>query len=98
MTYTSVALKLLSLPKKEFQNERISKFESHEMGLQISRGVYPEAAQKGDLRRIAENLGEIFRELALQRECKIVEGHLMRDHVHICLSIPPKLSVSNVVG
>ena len=49
----------------------------------------------GTLRR---NLGEIFRELAQQRECKIVEGHLMIDHVHMCLSIPPKLSVSNAVG
>ena len=45
-----------------------------------------------------KNLGEIFRELAQQRECKVVEGHLMADHVHMCLSIPPKLSVSNAVG
>jgi REP-associated tyrosine transposase len=49
----------------------------------------------GALRR---NLGEIFRELAQQRECKVVEGHLMIDHVHMCLSIPPKISVSNAVG
>ena len=49
----------------------------------------------GALRR---HLGEIFRELALQREAKVVEGHLMVDHVHMCLSIPPKYSVSNVVG
>jgi putative transposase len=49
----------------------------------------------GALRR---HLGEIFRELAQQRECKVVEGHLMIDHVHMCLSVPPKYSVSNVVG
>ena len=49
----------------------------------------------GSLRR---HLGEIFRELAKQRGSVVVEGHLMADHVHICLSIPPKLSVSNVVG
>ena len=49
----------------------------------------------GALRR---NLGEIFRELAQQRECKVIEGHLMIDHVHMCLSIPPKISVSNAVG
>jgi putative transposase len=49
----------------------------------------------GELRRY---LGEIFKELAKQRECQVVEGHLMLDHVHICLSIPPKYSVSNVVG
>jgi putative transposase len=47
---------------------------------------------------LRKHLGEIFRELALQRECKIIEGHLMIDHVHICLSVPPKYSISNVVG
>lgn len=47
---------------------------------------------------LRKHLGEIFRELALQKECQVVEGHLMRDHVHMCLSIPPKYSVSNVVG
>jgi putative transposase len=47
---------------------------------------------------LRQHLGEIFRELARQRECKVVEGHLMKDHVHICLSVPPKYSVSNVVG
>jgi putative transposase len=49
----------------------------------------------GHLRR---ELGAIFHELARQKECEIVEGHLMPDHVHICISIPPKYSVSNVVG
>jgi len=49
----------------------------------------------GDLRK---HLGEMFRELARQKESKILEGHLMSDHVHILLSIPPKYSVSQVVG
>ena len=43
-------------------------------------------------------LGEVFRELALHKEPAAVEGHLMPDHVHLCLSIPPKYAVSNVVG
>lgn len=47
---------------------------------------------------IRKHLGEIFHELAKQKECEIVEGHLMPDHVHICLSVPPKYAVSNVVG
>ena len=47
---------------------------------------------------LRKHLGEIFHELARQRECKVVEGHLMLDHVHICLSVPPKYAVSNVVG
>jgi len=49
----------------------------------------------GQLRR---HLGGIFHELAAQRSCEIVEGHLMPDHVHICISIPPKYSVSSIVG
>ncbi len=42
--------------------------------------------------------GTVFRELARQRECQIEEGHLMVDHVHMLISIPPKLSVSQVMG
>ena len=48
-----------------------------------------------DLRR---HLGEVFRRLAEQKECRIEEGHLLPDHVHILISIPPKHSVSQVVG
>ena len=39
-----------------------------------------------------------LKDLALQKECKIEEGHLMPDHIHILISIPPKYSVSQVVG
>ena len=47
---------------------------------------------------LRKHLGGIFRELARHKESKVVEGHLMPDHVHMCLSIPPKHAVSNVVG
>ena len=49
----------------------------------------------GTLRR---HLGEIFRRLARQKECEIEEGHLMSDHVHVLISIPPKYSVAQVMG
>jgi len=49
----------------------------------------------GQLRKY---LGEILKELALQKESKIIEGHLMGDHVHVLIAIPPKYSVSQVVG
>ena len=58
----------------------------------------PKKRQKllyGQLRRY---LGEVFRELSLRRGCQIEEGHLLRDHVHMCISIPPKYAVSNIVG
>jgi putative transposase len=43
-------------------------------------------------------LGEVFRELARQKESRIEEGHLQPDHVHMVLSIPPKYAVAQVVG
>ncbi len=58
----------------------------------------PKRRKKAIYGALRKHLGEIFRELAQQRACKVVEGHLMIDHVHMCLSVPPKYSVSNVVG
>ena len=43
-------------------------------------------------------MGNIFHELANQRESKIVEGHICVDHVHMLVMIPPKYSVAQVVG
>lgn len=48
-----------------------------------------------ELRR---HLGEVFHKLAAQKEARIEEGHLMADHVHMMISIPPKYAVSQVVG
>ena len=48
--------------------------------------------------KLREHLGEVLHDLANQRESVIVEGHLMLDHIHMCISIPPKYSVSHVVG
>ena len=58
----------------------------------------PKKRKKAIFGALRKELGSVFRELARQRECAVVEGHLMIDHVHMCLSIPPKYSVSNVVG
>jgi len=49
----------------------------------------------GELR---PHLGEVFRKLAQQKESRIEEGHLLADHVHMLISIPPKYAVSQVVG
>ena len=48
--------------------------------------------------QLRQHLGEVFRKLAAQRECRVEEGHLMPDHVHMMLSNPPKCAVSQVVG
>ena len=47
---------------------------------------------------LRQHLGEVFRQLAGQKERRIEEGHLLVDHVHMMISIPPKYAVSQVVG
>jgi putative transposase len=49
----------------------------------------------GELRKY---LGEVLRRLAEQKESRIEEGHLMADHVHMMISIPPKYAVAQVIG
>jgi len=44
------------------------------------------------------HLGEVFRTLAQRKECRVEEGHLLADHVHMLISIPPKYAVSEVMG
>ena len=56
---------------------------------------YRKKSLYGELRRY---LGSTFRELAMQRESRVIEGHLLPDHVHVLISIPPKYAVAQVVG
>ncbi|MGL4996088.1 MAG: IS200/IS605 family transposase [Deefgea sp.] len=58
----------------------------------------PKARKKRLFGALRRNLGVIFHELAQQKGCQIVEGHIMPDHVHMCISVPPKYALSNVVG
>ena len=58
----------------------------------------PKYRKKAIFGRIGSELGEIFRRLAEQKESRIEEGHLMPDHVHMMISIPPKYAVAQVVG
>ena len=56
---------------------------------------YRKKALYGVLR---QQLGDMLKQLAMQRESRIEAGHLRRDHVHMLVSIPPKYSLSQVVG
>jgi putative transposase len=58
----------------------------------------PEYRRKVLFGKWRPHLGKMFRELARQQECEIEEGHLMVDHVHRLMTIPPKYAVSQVVG
>src|SRR5260370_7789673 len=48
--------------------------------------------------KIKRQLGQVFHDLARRKECRIEEGHLMPDHVHMLISIPPKYSVAQIIG
>ena len=58
----------------------------------------PKGRRKTLYVQVRRDLGEVFKRLALQKECRIEEGHMMKDHVHMMISIPPKHSVSQVIG
>ena len=57
----------------------------------------PKRRRKTLFGTIRRKLGPMFHELARQKECRIVEGHLLAD-VHMCIEIPPKFAVASVVG
>ena len=58
----------------------------------------PKYRRKSLYKELRPYLGDLLKDLASQKECKIEEGHLMPDHVHILISVPPKYSVSQIVG
>ena len=58
----------------------------------------PKRRRKAIFGQTRRQLGTIFHELARQKECQIIEGHLMPDHVHMCIAIPPKHPVASVIG
>lgn len=58
----------------------------------------PKYRRKSLYGQLRKHLGEVFHNLARQKESVILEGHLQPDHVHMLVSIPPKYSVSQVVG
>jgi putative transposase len=58
----------------------------------------PKCRRRNLYRQLRQHLGEVFRQLAQQRESKILEGHLIVDHVHMLIAIPPKYAVAQVIG
>ena len=58
----------------------------------------PKYRRKALYGALRQRMGSVLRELAVQRESRIEQGHLMLDHMHMLISIPPKYSVAQVVG
>jgi putative transposase len=58
----------------------------------------PKYRRKVGYGEIRASWGGIFHELARQKECRIVEGHVLADHVHRCIESPPKPAVASLSG
>ena len=77
----------------EFESLSHSRWECKYHGVFIPKG-----RRKALFGQLRPYLGEVLRRLAAQKESRIEEGHLMPDHVHMMISIPPKYAVSQVIG
>jgi putative transposase len=60
--------------------------------------IIPKYRRKVFYGKLKREIGAILRELCRQKGVELVEGHAMPDHIHMCLSIPPKHSVSHMIG
>src|SRR5947209_1425369 len=60
--------------------------------------IVPKYRKKVIFGQLRKEIGGVLRELCRQEGVELVEGHAMPDHVHLCLSIPPKYSVAHTVG
>jgi putative transposase len=58
----------------------------------------PKCRRQALYKELRVHLGGLFQSLASQKESRIEEGHLLADHVHMLISIPPKHAVAHVVG
>ena len=60
--------------------------------------IVPKYRRKRLYGKFRRRVGEIIRDLCRQRGIELLEGHLMPDHIHMCLSVPPKFSIAFVIG
>jgi putative transposase len=60
--------------------------------------IIPKYRKKMLYRKLKKHVGEVIREVCRQRGIELLEGHLMPGHIHMCVSIPPKLSVAFAIG
>jgi putative transposase len=60
--------------------------------------IVPKYRRKKLFGNVRKRIGKIFQQLCRQKQIELVEGHAMPDHVHMVLSIPPKLSVAMALG
>jgi len=60
--------------------------------------IVPKYRRKSMFGALRKEIGPILKELCRRQGVELIEGHVMPDHVHMLLSIPPKFSLANVIG
>jgi putative transposase len=60
--------------------------------------IIPKYRQRKLYGKFRNKVGQVIKELCQQKQIEMLEGHLMPDHIHMCLSIPPKYSVAFAIG
>ena len=60
--------------------------------------IVPKYRKKNLYGKFRARVGQIIKDLCKQRGVELIEGHLMPDHIHMCLSVPPKFSIAFVIG
>ncbi len=60
--------------------------------------LHPQVSQKSVSGKLRKGIGRILRDLCQQKDVEVQEGHAMPDNIHMCLKIPPKYSVSYIIG
>ena len=58
----------------------------------------PKYRQKIEFNQYKRDIVNIIKRLCKYKGVEIIEGHIMPDHIHLLLSIPPKYSVSSIMG
>ena len=79
-------------------NARVSEPIPRQVGMQVPYSLCSQVSEESSLWPTRQRIGRIFHQLCRQKEVGLIEGHAMPDHVHMVLSIPPKHSVSSVLG
>ena len=60
--------------------------------------IVPKYRKKVIYGKLRRQIGPVLRSLCQQRGVTLVEGHTMPDHIHMCLSVPPKFSIAHTIG
>ena len=76
----------------------MAEFVPRAVGVQVSCGDYTKVSKRVFYGKLRRQIGAILRELCRQRGVELLEGHCKEDHIHMCLSIPPKYSVAHTIG